>query len=81
MALSPQIMSYDEFSQRVREYLVANNHIVMGQPHYLHIKLDHPSMRELTGLYGEPTYPLISDWSHLRSWDDFIHFLQRRWAI
>ena len=74
-------MSYDEFSHRIREYLVQNNHIVSGQPRYLHIKLDHESMFELTGLYTDARYTLVDNWSQLRSWDDFLHFLQRRWAI
>ena len=74
-------MTYDEFSQRIRVYLVQNNHMVMGQPRYLHIKLNHESMFELTGLYGDHTYPLVDNWSQIRSWDDFLRFLQRRWAI
>jgi len=78
---SHQIMTYDEFSYRIREYLVQNNHMVMGQPQYLHIKLNHESMYELTGLYGERTYPLVDNWSQIRAWDDFIRFLQHRWAI
>lgn len=78
---SLQTMTYDEFSQRIREYLVQNNHIVAGQPRYLHIKLNHESMVELTGLYGDHTYPLVDNWTQLRTWDDFLHFLQRRWAI
>lgn len=78
---SPQVMTYDEFSFRLRNYLVANNHIQAGQPRYLHINLTHESMFELTGLYGDTTYTLIDNWAELRTWDDFIRFLQRRWAI
>ncbi len=78
---SQQTMTYDEFSHRVREYLVQNNHMVAGQPRYLHIKLNHESMFELTGLCGDRTYTLIDNWSQIRTWDDFLHFLQRRWAI
>lgn len=76
-----QTMSYDEFSHRIRHYLVQNNHIVAGEPRYLHIKLNHESMFELTGLYTDRTYPLVDNWSQIRSWDDFLLFLQRRWAI
>ena len=78
---SQQEMSYDEFSYRIREYLINNNQIVQGQPRYLHIKLNNESMFELTGLYGDRTYPLVDNWSVLRTWDEFIRFLQRRWAI
>ncbi len=78
---TPQFISYDEFSYLVRNYLVSNNHIVSGQPRYLHIKLNHESMYELTGLYTDTTYPMIDNWAQLRTWDDFIRFLQRRWAF
>ena len=78
---SHQIMSYDEFSYRVREYLIQNNHMIAGQPRYLHIKLNHESMFELKELYGDITYPLVDNWSELRTWDDFLRFLQSRWAI
>jgi hypothetical protein len=81
LCTSPQTMTYAEFSQRVREYLVANNRIVMGEPRYLHIKVNSPAMLELTGMYGETTYPMIDNWSPLRTWDDFIRFLQARWTI
>lgn len=78
---SHQAMTYDEFSYRVREYLIQNNHMVQGQPRYLHIKLNHESMFELTGLYGDRVYPMVDNWAELRTWDDFLRFLQRRWAI
>lgn len=76
-----QIMSHDEFSHRIRHYLVQNNLIAAGQPRYLHIKVNHESMFELTGTYSDNTYPLVDNWSQLRTWDDFLHFLQRRWTI
>lgn len=78
---SPQMLSYDEFSFRIRNYLVANNHIRAGQPRYLHIKLNHESMFELTGLHGETAYTLVDGYTELRTWDDFLGFLQRKWAI
>jgi hypothetical protein len=74
-------MSYDEFSYRIREYLVRNNHIVAGQPRYLLIKLNHESMFELTGLYNCGAYTMVDNWTELRTWDDFIKFLQKRWVV
>ena len=79
--MSPQILTYDEFSFRIRNYLVANNHVRAGQPRYLHIKLNHESMVELTGIHGDSDYALVDNWAELRTWDDFLRFLQKRWAI
>jgi hypothetical protein len=78
---SPQLLTYDEFSSRIRNYLVTNNHVRAGQPRYLHIKLNHPSMMELTGLYSDFAYTMVDNWTELRTWDDFIRFLQQKWAI
>lgn len=55
--------------------------MVSGEPRYLHIKLNNSLMFELTGLYADTQYTLRSNWTELRTWDDFIRFLQKRWTI
>jgi hypothetical protein len=38
-------------------------------------------MVELTGIHGDSDYALVDNWAELRTWDDFLRFLQKRWAI
>jgi hypothetical protein len=78
---SPIELTNDEFSTKIRHFLVRNQSIVSGEPRYLFIKVNTKQMLELTGLYTDTQYVMRSNWTELRSWDDFIRFLQAKWAL
>jgi hypothetical protein len=77
----PQLLTDAEFEQLIRKLLDDTHAYVSCEPTYLFISLTHPVVAEVVGMYMDTHYMLISNWTRLRTWEDFIRLVRRRWVV
>lgn len=77
----PQSLTDVEFEHLIRKLLDDTQSYVSGEPVYLFISLTDPVVREVVGMYMDSRYTLISNCVRVRTWEEFLRLVRRRWMI